>query len=479
MVVDPLQGKAGTDVSAKPLSAKEEEPTSTVEMERNSPTLDEEGSSSTGSLSQNVVEESVSNSTPLVTVDTNLDSSVNAGPGSIPPVAVRVSTEMKQSPKSVSSAESTGRSISSSSSASSFSCNQPLDISSADLEAPPQSTTILPSRSTDFHSNCYPADSTTLSVSSTSSSCHRASCESTDAKPNRTVSGDQGYHSISSGRSGPSFVLSSVENESEVTGTSSCACRGSPESSLYPPFSPDYPQSVFSSDGSLPPPSNPTLSHVEPSESNSIPGGATVLHHPNSQRHHIMTLVTPQLSQPVHQVTPLKSVIPVMPPNQVLPTPHAMQASATFSSQFNSGRLTHDNNFGMQVHGSYQQIGHQPQVDSRRTIIGSGNGSSQFSQQNYYGVTNPPIFPGFTANQSHGMTFVKAEPSSPPHYVPLHVGGNQIPQPQGATAIFTVPQHHLKGQQFHQQNMGMQVFTTSATGTVKINTFCCWVAKTK
>lgn len=262
----------------------------------------------------------------------------------------------------------------------------------------------------------------------------------------------------------------SIGNESELSGASSCVYRSSPESSQYPPYSPDYPQSVFSSDGSLPPPSNHALSHADSPESNqSKPAcGTTVLHHPNGQLSHIMTPVT----QPAKQVMPVTPVAPVIPMKQATST-HQIQASGSYPQQFIHGQPIHGDNFGVHTQASLQQLGHQLHAEERRTVIvGNGYDTPQFPQYNYSTMMNVNrnmgvnpgnnIFPTSNANQM-GMTFVKTEPTSPPYYTPPYISGNPAPQPQGTTAIFTVP-HYLEGRGIHQQSVGTQMFTASATG---------------
>ena len=448
--MNPLQGKSSAGTSTVPLSIKQEEPTSTVEMVANS-------SSSTDCVSPDLGEMSGPNSAPSVTVSASPDSipsvNVNDNPDSIPSATVSANPGSKESPQphSMKSMESGSRSNSFSSAIlSSSSPPNTNQVLSSQI-----TTTLNPKSNPKYHSSCLP-DSTTQS--------QPTSHKNTDAKLNHTASSsDQGYHSISSSRGGQ--MTASIGNESELSGASSCVHRSSPESSQYRPYSPEYPQSVFSSDGSLPPPSNHALSHVDSnsSESNhSQPSGTTVLHHPNGQLSHVMT---PVMTQPVKQVTPT----------------HQMQASDVYPQHFIHSQPIHGDNFGVHSQVSHQQLGHQVQTDGRRTVIvGNGYGALQFPQQNYSTVmnggrnvgANPAnyVFPHANANQM-GMTFVKTEPASPPYYTPPYMSGNPVPQPRGAAAIFTGP-HYLEGQGFHQQSVGAQMFTASATAPGNRNNVC-------
>ena len=283
-------------------------------------------------------------------------------------------------------------------------------------------------------------------------------------------------------------MTASVGNESELSGASSCAYRSSPESSQYPPYSPDYPQSVFSSDGSFPPPpSNHVLSHIDSPKSNhSKPACGTttttaaVLHHPpNVQLSHAMTPLTQQLKQVI-------PVIPVMPMKQATPT-HQIQASGGYPHHLIHGQPIHGDNYGMHARASHEHLGRQPHdiVEGRPSVIvGNEYGTPQFPQYNYgpgtnfscnEGVNPSNMFPNPNADRM-GMTFVKTEPMSPPYYTPPYISGNPTPQPQpqpqGTAAIFTGPHHYLEGRGIHQQSVGVQMFTASATGKGKMCHFC-------
>ena len=462
-VVNPLQGKGNADGSTIPLNVKQEEPTSTVEAV----VSNEEGFSSPDCVSPDLGEVSGTDSTPSVTVSASSDSvpsmTVSASPDSIPSVAVRASPEIKESPQShsMSNTETASRSNSSSSS------STIVSSSSSPLSNTQTSSSQIKTSSNNFE-NCLP-DSTTQSVSSSVSS-QPASRKSKGTKHNHSVNSDQGYHSISSSTRGGQLIAS-IGNESELSGNSSHVFKSSPESSLYPPFSPDYPQSVFSSDGSLPPPSNHTVLRVDSPESSSQPA-ATVIHHPNS---HVMT--------PVKQVTPLKPVIPMMPVKQVMSThqmplvdQYGVHASSMYPQQFVHGQPIHGDHFI--AHDVQMQASHQQNY----TVIGNEGG-------------NPAsVFPNWNTNQM-GMTFVKAEPTSPPYYTPPYIGGS-VPQPQGAAAIFTGPQGIsgfppqsgsslpvgtqmlLSHQQPNNHSLiksGSPMFTTSAAGREACRLHACWV----
>ena len=460
--MDPLQGKGGSaDTStAAPLMIKQEEPTSTVEMATN---LDDEGSSSTDCVSPDLGEISGPDSTPPVNVKDSPDSvpSVTAGVKALP------------QPHSISSTDGGNRNHSSSSTSISSSTSSVNEIS------PPQK-----SKSDFNHSNCLP-DSTTCSVSSSIDSSELASPnKSSDAcKMNHTASSsDQGYHSISS-NGGRGLVTESISNESELSGaSSSCMYRSSPESLKYPLYSP---QSVFSSDGSLPPPNGHALSHVDSPESltsQSKPAQcattSTVLHHPTSDQLSHIDIVTP-VTQPVKRVMP-----PLIPMKQVTPPTHQIQVSGSYPPPLiQYSQQVHGNNLGVHVQASHhdQQLGHQLHVEGRRTVIvGNGHGAPQFSQYNYAAVSrnegaNPGnFFPNSNVNQV-GMAFVKTEPTSPPYYPPpgpYIISGNPAPQPpQGSTAIFTGP-HYLEGRGIHQQGVGTQIFTAPATGKGENPLYC-------
>lgn len=435
--MNPLQGKSSVETSTVTLSIKQEEPTSTVEMATNS-------SSSTDCVSLDLDEASGPDSATSVAVSASPDSipsvNVNDSPDSVPSVTVSASPRIKESPQSHSSS-----SISSSS--------DPLNTN----QDSPQTITTLHSKSNSKnHSSCLP-DSTTQN--SSGSSC-QPRMKNADTKLNHPASSsDQGYHSISSSRGGQ--MMASIGNESELSGASSCVYKSSPESLQYPPISPDYPQSVFSSDGSLPPPSNHVTHLDSPKLNHSQPGGTTVLHHPNGQLSHVMTPVT-QLTQPVKQMTQSKPVTSMIPVKQVTPT-HQMPASDVYPQHYIYGQPMHGDNFGMHSQISHQHLGHQLHTDGRRTVIvGNGYGTPHFPQQNYSTVMNDGQNEG-TNPANYVFPRVKAEPTSPPYYTPPYMSGNPVPpQPQGAAAIFTAP-HYLEGQGFYQQSVGSQMFTASAT----------------
>jgi hypothetical protein len=392
---------------------------------------------------------------------------VKDSPDSVPSVIVGASSPgIKEAPQphSISSTDSGNRNHSSSSTSISSSTSPVNQV----LHAPPQKT------KSDFnHCNCLP-DSTTCSVSSSSSQLASQNYKSTDAcKMNHTASSsDQGYHSISSNGGGQ--VTASIGNESEVSGaSSSCMYRSSPESLQYPPYSP---QSVFSSDGSLPPPNNHALTHIDsPESSHSKPaqcGTTTVLHHPNDQfSSHVMTPVT----QPVKQVIPGTPVTPMIPMEQVTPVTHQIHASGSYPQHLIHSHPIHVDNFAQPSSRHVQQPGHQLHAEGRRTVIGNGYGPPQFTQYNYSTVSrnegaNPGnFFPNSNTNQV-GMAFVKTEPTSPPYYPPPYrvISGNPAPQPQGSAAIFTAGPHYLEGRGIHQQGVGTQMFTASATGKRRI-----------
>lgn len=458
VVVDPLQGKGSSaDTSATaPLKIKQEEPTSTMEMATN---LDDKESSSTDCVSPDLGEMSGPDSTPSVMAGVNPKDSLD----SVPLVTASATSHgVKESPQphSISSTNSGNRKHSSSSTSISSS------TSSVNQVSPPQKT------KSDFnHSNCLP-DSTTCSVSSSSSQLASPNKSSDACKMNHTASSsDQGYHSISSNGGGGGQVTASIGNESELSGTSSSLCmyRSSPESLQYPLHSP---QSVFSSDGSLPPPNGHTLSHIDSpesltSQSKPVQCGTTgtVLHHPtNDQLSHVTTPVT----QPVKRAMP-----PLIPMKQVIPPTHQIQVSGSYPPPLiQYSQQVHGDNLGVHVQASHhdQQLGHQLHAEGRRTVvIGSGYGTPQF--HNYSTVSqnegaNPgSFFPNSNANQV-GVAFVKTEPTSPPYYPPpgpYIISGNPAPQPQGSAAIFTGP-HYLEGRGIHQQGVGTQMFTASATG---------------
>ena len=461
VVVDPLQGKGSSaDAStAAPLMIKQEEPTSTVEMVTN---LDDEGSSSTDCVSPDLGEMSGPDSTPSVTAGVNPDSipSVNFkdSPDSVPSVTAGV----KASPQPH-SIDSGNRNHSSSSTSISSSTNSVNQIT------PPQKT------KSDFnHSNCLP-DSTTCSISSSSSELASPNKSSDACKMNHTASSsDQGYHSISS-NGGGGHVTASISNESELSGaSSSCMYRSSPESLKYPLYSP---QSVFSSDGSLPPPNGHALSHIDSPESltsQSKPAQcattSTVLHHPASDQLSHIDIVTP-VTQSVKRVMP-----PLIPMKQVTPPTHQIQASGSYPPPLiQYSQQVHGDNLGVHVQASHhdQPLGHQLRAEGRRTVIvGNGHGAPQFPQYSYGAVSrnegeNPSnFFPNSNINQV-GMAFVKTEPTSPPYYPPppgpYIISGNPAPQHQGSAAIFTGP-HYLEGRGIHHQGVGTQMLTASATG---------------
>ena len=479
MVVDPLQGKGGADATlTSPLNVKQEEPTSTVELATNS---HDEGSSSTDCVSPDLDEIPGPDSSPSVMVSASPDSipSVNVM-GSVPSVTVSTSASsagIKEPPRphSMSSTGTGDRKHSSSSSSS-------IPSSST---SPMKPVSPPPTKSTDFnHSNCLPDSTTRSSISSSSSQPVSHKGTSDPCKMNHAASGsDQGYHSVSSNGGGGGQMIASVGNESDVSGASSCVYRSSPESTQYPPYSPDYPQSVFSSDGSLPP---PALSHVDSPDSNqSKPAcGTTVLHHPpNGQLSHD-NILTPG-TQPVKQPISLTPVTPVMPMKQVTPRHQIQSSSGSYPQHFIRGQPIHRDNFGMHTQASHhhQQLG---RTEGRRTVIvGNGYGAPQLPQYNYTVRQNQGANPGnhvfstSNANQM-GMTFVKTEPPSPQYYAPPYVRGHPAPQSQlqGTAAIFTGP-HYPEGRGIHHQSVGAQILTASATGKGRNSLYTCAVDHSK
>lgn len=450
--VNPLQGieTSQLSLSDNPLesssnSKQVEEPSSTVEGPcTNSSTKGVVISSMVDSMSSESGETSQFNSIP--SVDASAEK-INDTSAHLHSMSSRVSTSLRSHDSS--SSLSTINSITPSSSSSS-----PDDYTSAprtqEIHANQKSQAAKDSST---ESSCQP-DSTTVSVSMLSS-------QASDLQTNKMVtvsrgrSGDHGYHSESSRGS---RSRASVGNESEVSG--SCVQRGSPESSLYTPFSPDYPQSVFgSSDGSLPPPSNHALSHsdspISDSHSATYAASCPCPPHPGgSQISHAMPPpVIPE--PPAYQMSSVSQLgfcdTTCAPPQQFV-RGHTMLGDRYLVSglMMNSSPVTsHQGHDERQFSANHYD--NNPLRFPQQSILvrngGGGGGGGDGSGGDKGDVPINYLHHNQNSNKIN-IAFMKQEPSPSQSY---YCAGPSCVSPQGTTAIFNNP-HILRDQSFNKQN---------------------------
>ena len=278
--------------------------------------------------------------------------------------------------------------------------------------------------------SCQP-DSTTSNASRSASQPDTPKKKDTNFN-RRPVSDDVGYHSETSIRA---KQMASVSNESEVS-ASSCPRRSSPESSMFTAYSPDYPQSVFSSDNSLPPPSNQGAAHTD----SPVCDAQYMLHHPSSETSH-STITSP-------------------------PDTHAYQVSSVNQHVFR-GAVHHQSIHGQPSQGNQffvsrvmmdsqpmaLHLGETYYVNRGDRHYGDGCGClsslpchSVGGSCGFMGSAPANFHPNWNTNSSSSMSFMKKEPSSPPPYATPYT--SNIP-PQGSTVIFSTPEI-LGRQRFNQ-----------------------------
>ena len=186
--------------------------------------------------------------------------------------------------------------------------------------------------------------------------------------------------------------MASTGNESEMSG-SSVVRRSSPESSLYTAFSPEYPQSVFSYDGSIPPP----LSHTSRVDSPGSDSHST-LHHPSSQiQSQVRTPATPDT------------------------TPYPLQAADHFQAVSSKQFITGDiNRFLMSGNSQQPRSNLDAVVNSSHSSYGSprvprhGYGMTVNGSGSHGNVGGAPfnLLPDWDSRQVGGSTFAKVNESS-------------------------------------------------------------------
>ena len=241
----------------------------------------------------------------------------------------------------------------------------------------------------------------------------------------RPVSDDVGYHSETSHGT---RQMASVGNESEVSG-SSCAHRSSPEPSMFTAFSPDYPQSVFSSDNSLPPPSNRGAAHTNSAAFDS----QYMLHH--------------QSGEISHGMIPAPSETCVFQVSSV----NQQSFKGSLPQQFIHGQPSQLCNRFF-ISGVSMDSQPRPQYLGR-THVNFGDGhycdgcygdscchQSSFSHHSVGGTSGfmgsaPANFHPNRNNGSSSLSFMKEEPSSPPPHAPPYISNAAT---QGATVIFSM-----------------------------------------
>ena len=418
VVVNPLQSdevsqsRTTDDSTAMSSSHKREEPSSTVDgISSSTPTEEEE--------TITLVDDCVSSDSAATPESSSIPSVIDSSQPSD-------SSPEINSKSNRSSVDGQSHSYSKSSTSSdSVSSITSSTLSQISPKAKKLSQQSLQSADIVAETSCQPDSTTSRSCSQSENQTKSSTC----TEPTRGTSGDLGYHSVSSRGSGET---ASIGNESEISG--SFHQRSSPESSLYTPFSPEYPQSVFSSDSSLPPPSNRTLLHViEPSLS--ITNTQPPLHHhqPSVQSAQVMTPF-PQQARSIYQI-PVDDRYCGFTSNQGPPNrQHLLQHDGQFSHDhhfFVSGVVTDSSQLKPQLglrHVSAE--GGYSSYDASKHLLPSfptSNGSSS----SYLGDGGTPanILHDWNPNEIR-TTFVKQEPSTSPPYVP----------PQGTAAMFNNPQ---------------------------------------
>lgn len=221
--------------------------------------------------------------------------------------------------------------------------------------------------------------------------------------------------------------MASVGNESEVSG-SSCAHRSSPESSMFAVFSPDYPQSVFSSDNSLPPPSIGGAACTDLSACDS----QFMLHHSSSHVSHSMAPRPPEtrvyevssVDQPGFRSSLPQQFVPSQPRQQL--GDRFFTSGVLMDSQSRPPHLgqTHPNSGS----GHYSDGCHGDSCSCSSSFphhsVGGGGGFVGGAPANFH--------PNMNTSGGSSMSLVKEEPISPPYASP-YIGN--VPS-QGTTGMF-------------------------------------------